>query len=185
MKSGISKMTDTDKKDAFPDVNRMKKILIDRLETMKDVNDEKKKVFMHNVGEATKEYYDNLLQNIYNATDYMENSNNTNGCVYVNVPTNRIKWGDQDDKYIPWHWIHYGFPDRKRKSWWDRDTKFWGSSEMVFRRLQRLCREHNYYLYDLSDPEKGSKTFLKISIERVEEFDSKDLWHGFNKQLDC
>ena len=175
-------MTETNR---FPDVNKMKKILSDRLENMKDVNDEKKRIFMHNVEEATKEYYDNLLQNIYNAIDYMENSaTNTNSCVYVNVPTNRIKWGDQDDKFIPWHWIHYGFPDRMKKNWWSRDSKFWTEGNMVFRRLQRLCRDHNYFLYDLSDPEKGNKTFLKISIERVQEVEDYDLWHGFNKQVE-
>jgi hypothetical protein len=167
----------------FPDVNRMKEILSGRMESVKEENEEKKKIFMHNLEQATKEYYDNLLQNVYNATDYMENSNNTNPCVYVNVPTQRLKWGDDDEKFIPWHWIHYGFPDRKNRGWWNRDTKFWEESEMVFRKIQALCREHNYFLYDISDPAKGNKTFLKLSIQNEEEFEGYDLWHNFNKQL--
>ena len=167
----------------FPDVNRMKEILSGKMENVKEENEEKKKVFLHNLENATKDYYDNLLQNIYNATDYMENSNNTNPCVYVNVPTQRLKWGDEEDKFIPWHWIHYGFPERKNRGWWNRDNKFWSEEEKVFRKLQKLCREHNYFLYDVSDPEKGNKTFLKLSIQREEEFEGYDLWHNFNKQL--
>ena len=172
----------TDKK--FPDVKKMKEILSTKMETVREENEEKKKVFMHNLENATKEYYDNLLQNVYNATDYMENSNNTNPCVYVNVPTQRLKWGDEEGKFIPWHWVHYGFPDRNNRGWWNRDTKFWTRDDMVFRRLQKLCREHNYYLYDISDPEKGNKTLLKLSITREEEFESYDLWHKFNTQMD-
>ena len=167
----------------FPDVNRMKEILSGKMENVKEENEEKKKVFMHNLENATKDYYDNLLQNIYNATDYMEHSNNTNPCVYVNVPTQRLKWGDEEDKFIPWHWIHYGFPERKNRGWWNRDNKFWSEDEKVFRKMQKLCREHDYFLYDVSDPEKGNKTFLKLSIQREEEFESYDLWHNFNKQL--
>ena len=166
----------------FPDVSNIKQKLADRLKVVSEENEEKRKVFMYNLENATKEYYNNLLQNVYNATDYMENSNNVNGCVYVNVPTQRLKWGDGEDKFIPWHWIHYGFPDRMKKNWWSRDTKFWTEGNMVFRKLQRLCREHNYFLYDISDPQKGSKTFLKLSVDQVSEYEEQELWHNFNKQ---
>ena len=173
----------TDQK--FPDVDDMKKKLAERLEVRNKENVEKKKVFMYNLKQASDEYYNNLLNNVYNATDYMENSNNTNGCVYVSVPTQRLKWGDEEEKFIPWHWLHYGFPDRKKKGWWFRDTKFWDKEEdMIFRKLQKLCREHNYYLYDISDPQKGNKTLLKLSVQRVEEYESEDLWHKFNQQVE-
>tara|TARA_Y100001980_G_C14542978_1_gene321554 strand:- start:241 stop:768 length:528 start_codon:yes stop_codon:yes gene_type:complete len=167
----------------FPNVDKMKQILNNKMQVVQKENEERKTVFLHNLEVATKQYYDNLLQNVYNATDYMENSNNTNHCVYVNVPTQRLKWGDQEDKYIPWHWIHYGFPDRRDRGWWKRDTKFWKPEEMVFRKIQALCREHNYYLYDVSDPGKGNKTFFKLSIQREDGFENADLWHGFNRQL--
>ncbi len=168
----------------FPDVSNIKQKLADRLKVVSEENEEKRKVFMYNLENATKEYYNNLLQNVYNATDYMENSNNVNGCVYVNVPTQRLKWGDGEDKFIPWHWIHYGFPDRKNRGWWNRDTKFWDNQEeMVFRKMQKLCREHNYYLYDISDPQKGSKTFLKLSVDKIVEYEDQELWHNFNKQM--
>ena len=168
----------------FPDVSDIKQKLADRLKVVSEENEEKRKVFMYNLENATKEYYNNLLQNVYNATDYMENSNNVNGCVYVNVPTQRLKWGDGEEKFIPWHWIHYGFPDRKNRGWWNRDTKFWeNQEEMVFRKMQKLCREHNYFLYDISDPQKGSKTFLKLSVDQVSEYEDQDLWHNFNKQI--
>ncbi len=173
----------TDQK--FPDVDDMKKKLAERLEVRNKENVEKKKVFMYNLKQASDEYYNNLLNNVYNATDYMENSNNTNGCVYVSVPTQRLKWGEEEEKFIPWHWLHYGFPDRKKKGWWFRDTKFWDKEEdMIFRKLQKLCREHNYYLYDISDPQKGNKTLLKLSVQRVEEYESEDLWHKFNQQVE-
>jgi hypothetical protein len=172
----------TSQTEKFPDVGRMKEILSNKMEVVQKENEDKKVVFLHNLESATKQYYDNLLQNVYNATDYMENSNNTNRCVYVNVPTQRLKWGDQEDKYIPWHWIHYGFPDRRNRGWWKRDTKFWDDESMVFRKIQSLCREHNYYLYDISDPEKGNKTFFKLSIQMEEEYESMTLWHNFNKQ---
>jgi hypothetical protein len=169
----------------FPDVTDMKKKLADRLKVVSEENEEKKKVFMFNLDQASKEYYNNLLQNIYNATDYMDNSMNTNGCVYVTVPTQRLKWGDSEDKFIPWHWLHYGFPDRKQKGWWFRDTKFWENDEdMVFRRLQKVCREHNYFLYDISDPSKGNKTLMKLSVNRMSEYEEDDLWHNFNNQLE-
>lgn len=169
----------------FPDVNDMKKKLEERLKVVNEENAEKKKVFMFNLKQASEEYYNNLLQNIYNATDYMQNSMNTNGCVYVTVPTQRLKWGDEEDKFIPWHWLHYGFPDRKKKGWWFRDTKFWDSDgDMVFRKLQKLCRENDYYLYDISDPERGNKTLMKLSVNRMEEYEGYDLWHKFNKQLE-
>ena len=168
----------------FPDVSNIKQKLADRLKVVSEENEEKRKVFMYNLENATKDYYNNLLQNVYNATDYMENSNNVNGCVYVNVPTQRLKWGDGEDKFIPWHWIHYGFPDRKNRGWWNRDRKFWDNQEdMVFRKMQKLCKEHNYFLYDISDPQKGSKTFLKLSVDRVSEYEEQDLWHNFNKQM--
>ena len=168
----------------FPNVNDMKKKLADRLKVVNQENEEKKKVFMFNLQKASEEYYNNLLNNIYNATDYMENSMNTNGCVYVSVPTQRLKWGEEEDKFIPWHWLHYGFPDRKKKGWWFRDTKFWSSpDDMVFRRLQKVCREHDYFLYDISDPTKGNKTLMKLSVNRVDEYEDVDLWHGFNKQI--
>jgi hypothetical protein len=168
----------------FPDVTDMKKKLADRLKVVNKENEEKKKVFMFNLQKASEEYYNNLLNNIYNATDYMENSMNTNGCVYVSVPTQRLKWGEEEDKFIPWHWLHYGFPDRKKKGWWFRDTKFWENSEdMLFRRLQKLCREHNYFLYDISDPSKGNKTLMKLSVKRVEEYEGVELWHNFNNQI--
>ncbi len=173
------------KEQTFPKADDMKKKLEERLKVVSAENQEKKKVFMYNLEKASDEYYNNLLQNIYNATDYMENSMNTNGCVYVSVPTQRLKWGDEDDKYIPWHWLHYGFPDRKKKGWWYRDTKFWDekdTDDMVFRKLQKVCREHEYYLYDISDPSKGNKTILKLSVNRVEEYEREDLWHKFNKQ---
>tara|TARA_A100000164_G_C21913493_1_gene776958 strand:- start:1593 stop:2120 length:528 start_codon:yes stop_codon:yes gene_type:complete len=173
----------TDQK--FPDVDDMKKKLAERLEVRNKENVEKKKVFMYNLKQASDEYYNNLLNNVYNATDYMENSNNTNGCVYVSVPTQRLKWGEEEEKFIPWHWLHYGFPDRKKKGWWFRDTKFWDKEEdMIFRKLQKLCRQHNYYLYDISDPQKGNKTLLKLSVQRVEEYESEDLWHKFNQQVE-
>ena len=122
----------------FPDVSDIKQKLADRLKVVSEENEEKRKVFMYNLENATQEYYNNLLQNVYNATDYMENSKNTNHCVYVNVPTQRLKWGDKEDKFIPWHWIHYGFPDRKNRGWWNRDTKFWDNQEeMVFRKMQK------------------------------------------------
>ena len=173
----------SNKEQRFPDVGDMKKKLADRLKIVNEENEEKKKVFMFNLQNAEKEYYNNLLQNIYNATDYMENSMNTNGCVYVSVPTQRLKWGTDEDKFIPWHWLHYGFPDRKKKGWWFRDTKFWDSEDMVFRKMQKLCREHNYYLYDISDPQKGNKTLMKLSLNRVPEYEEDDLWHGYNRQI--
>jgi hypothetical protein len=174
--------TNTEQK--FPDVDNMKRKLADRLKVVNQENAEKKKVFMYNLEQASNEYYENLLLNIYNATDYMENSMNTNGCVYVSVPTQRLKWGVDDDKYIPWHWLHYGFPDRKKKGWWFRDTKFWEKGDdMIFRKLQKLCREHNYFLYDISDPSKGNKTLMKLSVNRIDEYEETDLWHGFHKQL--
>lgn len=174
----------TSKEQTFPNVDDMKKKLADRLKVVNEENEEKKKVFMFNLSNASNEYYNNLLQNIYNATDYMDNSMNTNGCVYVSVPTQRLKWGDEDDKFIPWHWLHYGFPDRRKKGWWFRDTKFWeNDDEMVFRKLQKLCREHNYFLYDISDPNKGNKTLMKLSVNRIEEYEDIDLWHNFNKQI--
>ena len=50
-------------------------------------------------------------------------SKNQYTCVYVNVPTYRLRWGDpEQDKFIPWHWIHYGFPNKKHKNWTSRDT---------------------------------------------------------------
>tara|TARA_A100001015_G_scaffold221287_1_gene248998 strand:+ start:1715 stop:2242 length:528 start_codon:yes stop_codon:yes gene_type:complete len=173
----------TSQTERFPDVGKMKEILSNKMQLVQKENEEKKEVFMHNLEHATKQYYDNLLQNVYNATDYMENSKNTNHCVYVNVPTQRLKWGDKEEKFIPWHWIHYGFPDRTTRGWWNRDTKFWDDNDLVFRKIQALCREHNYFLYDISDPEKGNKTFFKLSLQREEEFEDKDLWHNFNKQL--
>jgi len=169
----------------FPDVDDMKKKLAERLKVKGEENEEKKKVFMFNLEKASAEYYDNLLNNIYNATDYMKNSMNTNGCVYVSVPTQRLKWGEEEDKFIPWHWLHYGFPDRKKKGWWFRDTKFWDEkNQMVFRKLQKVCREHNYYLYDISDPQKGNKTLLKLSVTRVDEYEEVDLWHDLNRQIE-
>ena len=171
-------------KTKFPDVDKMKEILSNKMEVVKKENEEKKGVFLTNLEKATEEYYENLMQNVYGATDYMENSRNVNHCVYVNVPTQRLKWGDQEDKFIPWHWIHYGFPDRKNRGWWKRDTKFWTDDTMVFRKVQKLCREHNYFLYDVSDPGKGNKTFLKLSLQREEGFEDQELWHNFNKQLE-
>ena len=47
---------------------------------------EKKIKFEENVRKASDEYYNNLLQSIYNAIDYMR-SKNQYTCVYVNVPT--------------------------------------------------------------------------------------------------
>ena len=97
---------------------------------------------------------------------------------------NLVSFGPkEEDKFIPWHWLHYGFPDRKKKGWWFRDTKFWNSNNMVFRKIQKLCREHNYFLYDISDPQKGNKTLMKLSVNRVDEYEEEVLWHNFNNQI--
>lgn len=171
----------TEKK--FPNVSDMKEIIRKNIEDSAEENQEKKKVFLENLKYCTDLYYDSLLNNVYAAVDYMKAGGNTHDCVYVTVPTKRIKWGSEEDKFIPWHWIHYGFPDRKSRGWYKRDTKFWEEGEMVFRRIQKLCYEHGYYLYDISNPEKGNKTFLKLSIKREEMFESEELWHNFNKIL--
>lgn len=167
----------------FPDVERLRKIMSQRSIENRKLSEEKKLKFEDNLQVASKEYYDALLRNIYDALNYMENSNRSgNNVVYVNIPNDRIKWGQEDEKYIPWHWIHYGFPNKGSKKWTDRDLKSWKDKEqnMVFRKLQQLCYNNGYYLYDISNPEKGTKTFLKISMNRIEAFEEMELWHKFN-----
>ena len=176
----------TQSNENFPNIERLRGIMRERSVENKKVVESKKKIFEENISRASKIYYDSLLQNIYDALNYMENSNRSgNTMVYINVPTEKVKWGDQEEKFIPWHWLHYGFPVKNSKKWDQRDLKSWEGreSEMVFRKIQKLCYDNGYYLYDVSDPTKGTKTFLKISIDRRLEFEEVDLWHGFNKFL--
>ena len=182
----MSKATvNTDEK--FPDIQRLRGIMQRRSEENKKVVETKKKEFEEKIEKATQIYYDALLSNIYDALNYMENSNKSgSNMVYISVPTDKIRWGEEsDNNFIPWHWIHYGFPVRNSKKWEQRDLKCWNNNkeEMVFRRLQRLCYDNGYYLYDVSDPQKGTKTFLKISIDRRKDMEEIDLWHNFNKFL--
>ena len=168
----------------FPDVNVIKQTLAEKVEEFSEEKERKKKIFDENIRAASDEYYDNLLDNIKNAIDYMQKQASAYSCVYVNVPTSRLKWGsDENDKYIPWHWIHYGFPRRNKKGWTSRDTKFWNNTDnkMIFRQLQDLSLKNGYYLYDISDPTRGTRTFFKISINREEEFETLNLWHNFNR----
>lgn len=177
-------MTDKQQEHIFPDVKQLKEKLASKVETFSEEKEQKKKVFDENLKRASDEYYNNMLVNIKSAIDYMETQTSAHTCVYVNVPTARLKWGDTDDeKYIPWHWIHYGFPKRNRKGWVNRDTKFWSEDDMIFRQLQKVCYDNGYYLYDISDPTRGTRTFFKISIEKEIEFEEYDLWHKFNKIL--
>ena len=167
----------------FPDVERLRNIMKTREVESKKLSDQKKEKFEENFKRASEVYYEALLSNIYDALNYMENSIKSGSTlVYVNVPNDRIKWGDEDEKYIPWHWIHYGFPNKGSKQWTDRDLKSWAGKEdnMVFRRLQKLCYDNGYYFYDFSNPDKGTKTFLKISVNRMIESEEPKLWHGFN-----
>ena len=120
----------------FPDVQRLKENMKVREEENRKLGEQKKIKFEENLEKASKEYYDTLLSNIYDALNYMENSNKSgSSVVYVNVPNERIKWGEEDEKYIPWHWIHYGFPNKGSKQWTDRDLKSWIGKEenMLFR----------------------------------------------------
>ena len=169
----------------FPNIERLKTIMSERSRANKEVVEVKKIEFENNIKTASKVYYDHLLQNIYDALNYMENSNKSgNSMVYVNVPSEKVQWGDPEkDKFIPWHWLHYGFPKRSSKKWDVRDLKCWEDNEheMVFRKLQKLCYDNGYYLYDISDPTKGNKTFMKISVERRMDFEEMALWHNFNK----
>ena len=184
----MSKVTETNQtiNNTFPDVARLKEIMKKRSVENKQLSEQKKVKFEENLNRASSEYYDALLKHIYDALNYMENSNRSgNNIVYVNIPNDRIKWGDEEEKYIPWHWIHYGFPNKGSKQWTDRDLKSWKDKEtdMVFRKLQQLCYNNGYYLYDISNPDKGTKTFLKISMNRIDDFEEMDLWHNFNKFL--
>jgi hypothetical protein len=168
----------------FPDVNTIKKSLANKVEEFSEEKQRKKELFDTNIQAASDEYYDNLLENIKNAIGYMSKQQSAYSCVYVNVPTSRLKWGEEDsEKYIPWHWIHYGFPRRGRKGWTNRDTKFWNTTDnkMIFRQLQDLSLKNGYYLYDISDPTRGTRTFFKISVNKEEEFESLVLWHNLNK----
>lgn len=168
----------------FPNVEDIKESLAGKVEKFSEEKERKKQLFNENIKLASDEYYDNLLVNIKNAIDYMQKQQSAYTCVYVNVPTSRLKWGNEDnDKYIPWHWIHYGFPKRGRKGWVHRDIKFWNNTDnkMIFKQLQDLALKNGYYLYDISDPTRGSRTFFKISIQREEEFEALSLWHNFNK----
>ena len=168
----------------FPDVNTIKESLANKVEEFSEEKERKRAIFEENIKSANDEYYDNLLENIKNAIEYMQKQQSAYTCVYVNVPTSRLKWGTEDnDKFIPWHWIHYGFPKRGKKGWINRDTKFWNDTDnkMVFKQLQALSFQNGYYLYDISDPTRGTRTFFKISINREEEFENMNLWHNFNK----
>lgn len=180
----IQTTTTTTKNVVFPDVNAIKESLASKVEEFSEEKERKKKVFEQNIKSANDDYYDNLLENIKNAIDYMQKQQSAYSCVYVNVPTSRIKWGEEDnEKFIPWHWIHYGFPKRGKKGWSNRDTKFWNDTDnkMIFRQLQELCLKNGYFLYDISDPTRGTRTFFKISVNREEEFESMSLWHNFNQ----
>lgn len=182
----MSNSTENNSTSNFPNIDRLRDIMKQRSMENKKVVETKKKDFENNLNEASKVYYDSLLANIYDALNYMESSNKSGSTmVYVNVPNMKVKWGEQEDKFIPWHWLHYGFPVKGSKKWDNRDLKSWqgNENEMVFRKLQRLCYDNGYYLYDVSDPDKGTKTFLKISIDRKLEFEEANLWHGFNKFL--
>ena len=168
----------------FPDVKLIKESLASKVEEFSEEKERKKKLFDENIRAASDEYYDNLLDNIKNAIDYMQKQSSAYSCVYVNVPTSRLKWGsEENDKFIPWHWIHYGFPRRNKKGWTSRDTKFWNNTDnkMIFRQLQELSLKNGFYLYDISDPTRGTRTFFKISVNREEEFESLNLWHNFNR----
>lgn len=183
----MSKATESNQtNEPFPDIQRLREIMQVRSTENKKVVETRKVEFEKNINQASESYYESLLSNIYDALNYMENSNRSgSSIVYVNVPTDKLKWGDTDEKFIPWHWIHYGFPKKGTKKWTVRDLKSWenNESEMVFRKLQKLCYDNGYYLYDISNPEKGNKTFLKISIDRRMDFEEMDLWHNFNKFL--
>tara|TARA_Y100001972_G_C7575061_1_gene288580 strand:- start:255 stop:821 length:567 start_codon:yes stop_codon:yes gene_type:complete len=171
----------------FPNIEKLRGIMRKRNEENKKIVEVKKQDFEKNINAASEIYYDRLLQNIYDALNYMENANrNGNTMVYVNVPTDKIKWGEEgNEKFVPWHWLHYGFPYKSSKKWDERDLKSWtdNEEEMAFRRLQKLCYNNGYYLYDVSNPEKGNKTFVKISIDRREDIESQKLWHNFNTFL--
>jgi len=183
MSASTSSNTNKSSDNIFPSVEQIKESLASKVEQFSEEKERKKQLFNENIKLASDEYYDNLLVNIKNAIDYMQKQQSAYTCVYVNVPTSRLKWGNEDnEKYIPWHWIHYGFPKRGRKGWAHRDTKFWNNTDnkMVFRQLQELALSNGYYLYDISDPSRGSRTFFKISIQREEEFENLSLWHNFN-----
>ena len=146
----MSKVTDSNQtNEPFPDIQRLREIMQVRSTENKKVVESRKVEFEKNINQASNRSGSTI--------------------VYVNVPTDKLKWGDTDEKFIPWHWIHYGFPKKGTKKWTVRDLKSWenNESEMVFRKLQKLCYDNGYYLYDISNPEKGNKTFLKISIEQI------------------
>jgi len=44
-----------------------------------------------------------------------------------------------------------------------------------------LSLKNGYYLYDISDPTRGTRTFFKISVNREVEFENLSLWHNLNK----
>lgn len=187
MSKTIENQTKTNEtNEIFPDIQRLRDIMSKRSVENKKVVEVKKQEFEKNMLASSEIYHKALLSNIYDALNYMENSNKAgNTIVYINVPTDKIKWGDIDGKFIPWHWMHYGFPVKNSKKWEHRDLKSWQDNEenMVFRRLQRLCYDNGYYLYDVSDPQKGTKTFLKISIDRRLDIEEMSIWHNFNKFL--
>lgn len=176
---------DNTKKEIFPNVNDLKEKLASKVAEFSEEKEEKRRIFEKNLKEASDAYYNNMIVNIKNAIDYMEKQSSAYTCVYVNVPTTRLKWGDEvEDKFIPWHWIHYGFPKRNKKGWSSRDTKFWNQDNpMIFRQLQKLCYDNGYYLYDISDPTRGTRTFFKISVNKELDFEEMNLWHNFNTIL--
>ena len=66
---------------------------------------------------------------------------------------------DEEDKFIPWHWIHYGFPrikKKKKKRWTNRDIKF---GTMI---IQWFLDNYNNYVIIMVIIYMISVTHLKV-----------------------
>ena len=113
----------------FPSVTKLREIINERVETHRSTQQENGKLFVEKMNRACDIYYERVLKNIYNAIDYMQTNERGFSCVYVNVPTSRVEWltdkemesvdpendDEEEKKFIPWHWIHYGFPNRQSR----------------------------------------------------------------------
>lgn len=86
--------------------------------------------------------------------------------------------GNRRQEQFVFHTTHYG--KRNGDDWSDREANSPFAS--LFRIIQREMKQKGYYLLDISDPTKGNKLMLILSIGKPDGYDDyPELWHGFNK----
>ena len=84
----------------FPNVETLKESISQRGAEYERSREEKNILFKQKMLRASQTYYENLLQNIYSAIEYMKRSRNGNPVVYVNVPTSRLEWLSDEEAKI-------------------------------------------------------------------------------------